>query len=212
MNYNSGIGIPIVLVTIALIGIIGGIAYVSLRPQDARAPQQPAANTILIENGDQQRNAATTSLQEAPSTTSEAAEPSEIQDTQQQAPQFTGTRIAGTTAPLLDFNQADFEQAQQSGKLILLYFYANWCPTCKKETSEALYPAFNELTTDQVVGFRVNFNDDETDSAEKQLAQKHGIAYQHTKVFIKNGVEVLKAPNPWTKDRYLTEIPNALAQ
>jgi thiol-disulfide isomerase/thioredoxin len=122
---------------------------------------------------------------------------------------FHGTVLAGTTAPLLDFTSQDFELAKQSDKLIVLYFYANWCPICRAEFP-LMEAAFNELANDQVVGFRVNYNDNETDEAEKALAREHGVAYQHTKVFVHNGQRVLKSPETWDKSRYLSEINAAL--
>lgn len=119
---------------------------------------------------------------------------------------FTGKVIAGKRTLLLEFNGVDYEAALKSGKIVVLYFYANWCPICKAEVSTALYPAFNELDTDQVIGFQVNFNDNETDEDEKNVAREFGIAYQHTKVFLKNGSRVLKSPESWNKDRYASEI------
>lgn len=108
-----------------------------------------------------------------------------------------------------DFSKGKYEEALNSDKLIVLYFYANWCPICKEEVPK-LYSAFNELTTDKVIGFRVNFNDSDTDSDEENLAREFGVAYQHTKVFVKNGSRVLKSPESWEKDRYLDEIQKAL--
>lgn len=119
---------------------------------------------------------------------------------------FTGKVLAGSTSPLLEYNKSDYEKAIASDRLIVLYFYANWCPICRNETAKALYPAFNELKTDGVVGFRINFNDSDTDKDEQSLARKYGVAYQHTKVFIKNGKQILKAPDEWSKQRYLNEI------
>jgi hypothetical protein len=52
----------------------------------------------------------------------------------------------------------------------------------------------------------VNFKDDQTDVDEKALAMEFGVAYQHTKVFVKNGVKVLKAPDSWDSARYTSEI------
>ena len=66
--------------------------------------------------------------------------------------------------------------------------------------------AFNELNTDQVIGFRVNYKDSDTDSNEEALAREFGIANQHTKVAIKDGQRVLKSPESWDKSRYLSEI------
>jgi thiol-disulfide isomerase/thioredoxin len=122
---------------------------------------------------------------------------------------YTGSVLAGTSSPLLDFNATDFAAAKASNKLIVLYFYADWCPICAEEFPK-MQAAFNSLTTDQVVGFRVNFNDDETDATEEALAREHGVAYQHTKVFIKNGQRSLKSPETWDQSRYTTEITNAL--
>lgn len=121
-----------------------------------------------------------------------------------------GNVLAGFTAPLIDFNETDYAEALASDKLIVLYFYANWCPLCIEETKDALYPAFNEITREDVVGFQVSFNDNETDQAEKDLAQEFGVAYQHTKVFILNGERILKSPETWNLDRYLSEIETAL--
>ncbi len=88
----------------------------------------------------------------------------------------------------------------------MLYFYANWCPTCKKEFADALVPAFNDLQSDEVIGLRVSFKDNETDSDEEDLAREFGVAYQHTKVFLKNGERVSKHPDSWDKQKYLEEI------
>jgi len=123
---------------------------------------------------------------------------------------FSGTILAGTSAPLIDFNQADYQKALDSGKIVLLYFYANWCPICREEVPK-MESAFNQLTTDQVVGFRVNFNDNQTDDNEKSLARQFGVAYQHTKVILQAGQKILKAPDSWDTKRYLDEI-NKLTQ
>ena len=112
---------------------------------------------------------------------------------------------------LLDFNQTDYENAIMNEKLVVLYFYANWCPICKAEFP-IMKKAFNELNTDKVIGFRVNYNDDETDNDEKNLAKQFGVAYQHTKVFVKNSQRILKSPEGWDKQRYDTEINKALTQ
>lgn len=123
--------------------------------------------------------------------------------------EYSGEVIAGSKTPLLDFTKADYEVAVASGKLVVLYYYANWCPICKAETQNSLYPAFDELSNENVIGFRVNYKDTDTDADEEALAREHGIAYQHTKVFVKNGERILKSPEEWDKARYLSEIANA---
>jgi len=116
----------------------------------------------------------------------------------------------GNGVYLLNFNQQDYENAIANERLVVLYFYANWCPVCKAEFP-LMQQAFTELDTGQdVVGFRVNYNDNQTDDYERGLAKQFGIGYQHTKVFVKNGERILKSPDGWDKARYLTEIKNAL--
>lgn len=124
---------------------------------------------------------------------------------QMMSDQYSGTVLAGTKAKLLDFKKADYDKALGSGKLVVLYFYADWCPICKAEVPK-LYAAFNDIDSEMVIGFRVNFNDGSTDNDERSLAQQFGVAYQHTKVFLLDNEVVLKSPETWEKDRYLLEI------
>lgn len=198
-QYEQGVSAPIVLIVVSLIVIAGVGIYMY---QDSRTPENtvPAgAQPLATPNSNTGTTTQTQPMQ--------PQQPATGGTTQQV--QFTGEVLAGTSSPLLAFNQADYEAAINSGKLVVLYYYANWCPICRAEFPKA-EAAFDQLQTDQVVGFRVNFNDTQTDDAEKALAREHGVAYQHTKVFVKNGQRILKSPETWETDRYLTEINAAL--
>ena len=118
---------------------------------------------------------------------------------------FKGKVLAGTTSKYLEFNKVDYDEALKEKKKILLYFYASWCPLCKKEQPETM-AAFNELNDPNLVGFRVHYNDGEDNNDAKALAQQFQVPYQHTKVILKDGKQVLKAPDSWDKQRYLTEL------
>lgn len=116
-----------------------------------------------------------------------------------------GTILAGSKTLLIDFNKEDYEKALAENKVVFLYFYANWCPICRTE-EPILRESFNELDKTNVVGFRVNYKDSDTDSNEVELAKQFGITYQHTKIIIKNGERVLKDGNSWNKEMYINEI------
>lgn len=120
--------------------------------------------------------------------------------------QHEGEKLAGNNSPLIDFNEADYQSALESDKTVFLYFYAKWCPTCKREIRDALVPAFDAYEGDEFVGFRVNYNDRDTSDLEESLAAEFGVVYQHTKVFIKNGEVVATFPNSWTEQEYLTNF------
>lgn len=73
----------------------------------------------------------------------------------------------------------------------ILFFYANWCPTCIP--ANVNFKANADDLPDDVVMVRVNYDDSQTDNSEVALAEKYGVTYQHTFVQIdENGNEVTK--------------------
>lgn len=121
---------------------------------------------------------------------------------------YAGNLLAGKSSSYLEFQKNDYEKALQSGKIVFLNFYANWCPVCRAETSE-VQAAFDGLTTDQIVGFRVNYNDSDTDEDEKAFAKEFGVTYQHTKVILKNGKQMLKVTEQWDKSQFVEALEKA---
>jgi thioredoxin 1 len=87
------------------------------------------------------------------------------------------------------YSQRELDKAKDKKRV--LFFFANWCPTCKP-ADEDFTKNISKIPED-VVLIRVNYNDNETDQEEKALAQKYGVTYQHTYVQIDaDGREVTK--------------------
>lgn len=122
---------------------------------------------------------------------------------------LNGNILAGSTSPYVEFNEADYQAALASGKTVVLYFYASWCPSCKAEQPET-YAAFESLNEPQVIGFRVNYKDGES-KAEQDLAREFGVSTQHTKVILRNGEQITKSISIWNRDKYINEIEMALS-
>lgn len=96
-----------------------------------------------------------------------------------------------------EFSEAGFEGAASEKRV--LFFYANWCPTCRPTDAE--FSANMDQIPDGAVVIRVNYNDPDTDSLESELAKKYGVTYQHTFVQIdENGSVVTKWNGGKTKE------------
>lgn len=91
------------------------------------------------------------------------------------------------------YSKADYQAASSAKRPIFLYFYANWCPTCAEQEPRVV-AMMNGISDglDQVVAFRVNFNDSDTDSEEKKLAEEFGVRYQHTMFVINRSGQTVK--------------------
>ena len=103
------------------------------------------------------------------------------------------------------FDKASYLQAKEDNMVIFLEFYANWCPVCKSQEPE-IENAFSEINDMNIVGFRVNYKDSDTDKDEVELAREFGITYQHTHVIIKNGEVIEKSQEFWDKERILEAL------
>ena len=122
-----------------------------------------------------------------------------------------GVKLAGKNSYFFVYNKDNYQRALDSGKIVMLYFYANWCPFCRAE-DPIIQEGFNSLTSDQLIGFRVNYNDDETDADEKQLATDFQIPYQHTKVFLEHGKEIARFGEAWDREDFDMAVNQILAR
>jgi thiol-disulfide isomerase/thioredoxin len=85
------------------------------------------------------------------------------------------------TDPYQEYSKATFDASAEK-KTRILFFYADWCPTCRPVDAD-IKANLNKIPR-YVQIIRVNYNDDFTDADEKALAQKYGVTYQHTFVRI----------------------------
>ncbi len=95
--------------------------------------------------------------------------------------------ISGATlAAVVPFDQAQYEQARAAGKPVVVYFHADWCPTCR-----AQQPIVDKLSKEAgftpVTIFEADF-DTQTD-LEKALK----VTQQSTFVVFKQGHEVTRS-------------------
>ena len=87
------------------------------------------------------------------------------------------------------FNKNDFDTDVQKRRV--LFFYASWCPTC--QPADASFLENQDKLPEDVLLIRVNYDDSDTDQAERDLAKKYGVTYQHTFVQIdSSGKEISK--------------------
>src|SRR3989344_3158424 len=135
---QKGFAMPVIIAIVAVVLVLGGVVYYAnqSRTQEDKMTQE---EVMMEKEGE----------------TMMEKEEGAMMDNGETMMKYSGAVLAGTSAPVLDFNKTDYDAAIASDKLVVLYFYANWCPICKEETKNSLYPAFSELTTDRVVGIRV---------------------------------------------------------
>lgn len=104
------------------------------------------------------------------------------------------------------FTPSRYDSARSEGKTVFLEFYANWCPVCKQQEPQ-IESAFDAITDERVVGFRVNYNDDQTDEDERNLAREFGVSYQHTHVLLDGaGTVKVKSLEFWDSSRVQAEV------
>ena len=210
LDTSRGLSGVSIVVIIAVLLVLGGVVY-SIQSdtqemgENMEVMEEPMEEGKMMEDGSMMKNDEAM-MEEDDHMMEEEGKMMEEGAMESGDVSFSGSVISGSNSPLLEFNEADYQKALASDKLVVLYFYANWCPLCKEEFGGETEPAFDDLTTDKVVGFRVHYNDNETTDRDKELAREFGIGYQHTKVFLKDGERVLKSPETCDKERYIEEI------
>ena len=94
-----------------------------------------------------------------------------------------------------EYELASYINAVKTGKLVVLYYYANWCADCTTEFPK-LQAAIATLADPKIAVFRVNYNDSDTDDDEKAAAKTFGVTTQNTVVIVKDGRQAFHAGAP----------------
>lgn len=118
---------------------------------------------------------------------------------------YVGTPLAGDKTFYIEFNMVDYNFAIATDKLILLNFYSTECAYCQNDNDAAI-AAFDSMDYEDVVGFRVMFNDPTSTLDDKNIALKYGVENLNTKVIIKGGKRVFKVTDTWNKQLFIDEI------
>lgn len=130
------------------------------------------------------------------------SEQANLENTQGTPSPITQTEFEEKSAKYLEFSRQNMVQNASVRKV--LFFYANWCPTCKPADQD-LRENIQKLPSDVVV-IRVNYNDDQTDESEKELAKKYKVTYQHTFVQIDQNGEVVTKWNGEGAEKLLSNL------
>jgi thioredoxin 1 len=123
----------------------------------------------------------------------------------------TGSPMPTVASTYLPFSKAAYDQARADRRPIVLFFYANWCPTCRVQEPimQEVY-ASGDIAALGVQAFRVNFNDPETDADERALAESFRITYQHTFVMLNvDGQEVARSFGHRNRDQVMADAAKA---
>jgi len=99
------------------------------------------------------------------------------------------------------FNKIEFEKSLTEGKVIMLYFTANWCPICREQEPINVEALFELIEEPDIIAFRVHILDSETTKETETLADNYEVRYQHTTVIIDSRGQTLETiTGPISKD------------
>lgn len=89
------------------------------------------------------------------------------------------------------WDRDEYEQARAEGKIIMLYFTANWCPICREQEPVNMSTLQDLASDSEIIAFRVHILDSETTDETEALAEEFDVPYQHTTVIIGPSGEIV---------------------
>lgn len=185
----------VVLYAVLAIFLLGlGVFVFSPGPDDKQMVAEP---TPVLEDS----LADSSMMQVEPSVdTSMAVTPTEVSTSMMD--KETSKIMAGSELRYVEYS--DDVLTSSSSRRRVLFFYANWCPTCKPADMD--FTKNSAAIPEDVQLIRVNYNDTETDQAEKDLAKQYGVTYQHTFVQIDPTGKVVTKWNGGSTSELVTNL------
>ena len=108
------------------------------------------------------------------------------------------------------YTKASYEQAKSDGKVIFLFFTANWCPTCARQHPINDDAAANPEMPTNVSFFNISFNDSDTNDEDKEIGKEFGIVYQHTQIVLDSqGKETYRSTGFVSEEEIIKRIKEA---
>jgi peroxiredoxin len=110
-----------------------------------------------------------------------------------------------------EYTTDNFKLAQEEGKLVLLYFYTDWCPGCYVELMQ-LKKALKKFDPEELAVYVVDYKGEGVIAEEEELARDLKVDAKQTKVLIYHGKEVMRSADPWDEKRYTFELDTILKE
>lgn len=187
-NLERGFSRSVAVVSVALIAAVLAVYYIS-RPEEQLMMESPSPSAMM-----EKSPSPSVMMEKSP-------EPEKM---------MKDDNESGVRASVAEYTQSSYAEAIASGRVVALYYYANWCPVCKAEFPKFV-GAVGVLSDDSLAAFRVNYNDSETTDDERASAKQFQVGSQHTLVIVKDGSVLSKElVSGETQDSFEAKLTQAI--